>query len=183
MLGWEVGNVKIQDLKWSECTLLNVYSILVDFSETRRIVKHPQSKPFKLLLSKRMATMNIYLHQSLRFTAVDSGRWISRFIQSGLSPTVVWQSLLTKGSVEFSHVRFHCSLKIKALPSSIWIQRNNEGKPSVLLHENPHFPWLSHHFLPNLSMVSSPSWRLTNGTLTVVSLNSYGHGTKQLLQL
>lgn len=41
-----VGNLKIQDLKWSECTLLNVYSILVDFSETRRIVKHPQSKPF-----------------------------------------------------------------------------------------------------------------------------------------
>lgn len=70
-----VGNVKIQDLKWSECTLLNVYSILVDFSETRRIVKHPQSKTFKMLLSKRMATMKIYLHQSLRFTAVDSGRW------------------------------------------------------------------------------------------------------------
>jgi hypothetical protein len=42
-----VGNVKIQDLKWSECTLLNVYSILVDFSETRRIVKHPNPKHLK----------------------------------------------------------------------------------------------------------------------------------------
>ena len=139
MLGWEVGNVKIQDLKWSECTLLNVYSILVDFSETRRIVKHPQSKPFKLLLSKRMATMNIYLHQSLRFTAVDSGRWISRLIQSGLSPTVVGQSLLTKGSVEFSHVRFHCSLKIKALPSSIWIQRKQWRETFSIVAREPTF--------------------------------------------